>query len=302
MNHRSLQKIIHLLYFLLGIPVILGIIYVVGSLFFSLPNYFSWSKVHLFFVILLEPLLTVILLDKWIHLKQKDKKPNPWVFILIFFVINSIALFVFFQYYSHPERAQYDSVKILLKITPFLWVIAIISNLFCIVKVFREKITRVWKNFSFSRTTILDQLSTKSTALILIGFFILGLTLRLINLDQYPPYVDEYIHTHTAFGVMSGLPMTWNRAFLSVTVPVLLSYKLFGITLWAARFPMVVFNMLAIFPLYFLGKKVNKTVGFISVFLFTLNPWIIAASRTVREYAVIPLYFFLSCSIPFGST
>ena len=232
--------------------------------------------------------------NKWIKSKQKNRKPNPWIFILIFFVINLLALFVFSLYYNHPERAQYDSVKILLKIEPFLWMIGILSILFCIVKVFGKIIAWVWNNFSFATSTVLDRWSTKYTALILVGFFVFGLGLRLINLDQYPPYVDEYIHTHTAFGVISGLPMTWNRAFLPVTLPVIISYRLFGVNLWAARLPMVVFNMLAIFPLYFIGKKVNKNIGFISIFLFTLNPWIIAASRTVREYAVIPLYFFLS--------
>ena len=57
---------------------------------------------------------------------------------------------------------------------------------------------------------------------------------------------------------------------------------------------MVVINMLAIFPLYALGRKINKTVGTICVALFVFSPWIIAASRTVRDYAVVPLFFYLA--------
>jgi hypothetical protein len=291
---HSPRKIIHLLYFVFGIPVILGIIYVVCTLLFSFPTYASWSQLHLFFVVLLEPLLLIFLFDKWTQAKNKKINPTPWVSILIFFIINTLALIALSKYYNNPGRAQYDSVKVLLGIEPFLWAVLAIGILFCLVIIFGKRIAHFWNTFSFTSNSIMDRLSNKKTIFFLGGFFILGLTLRLINLNQFPPYADEYIHTHNAFGVFSGLPVVWNRAFLPVTFPVIISYKLFGVSLWAARFPMVLFNMLAILPLYFLGKKINKLIGFISVFLFVFNPWIIAASRTVREYAVIPLYFFLS--------
>jgi len=32
------------------------------------------------------------------------------------------------------------------------------------------------------------------------------------------------------------------------------------------------------------------------VLLYVFSPWIIAVSRNVREYAVVPLFFYLDCS------
>jgi hypothetical protein len=64
--------------------------------------------------------------------------------------------------------------------------------------------------------------------------------------------------------------------------------------LWASRLPMVLINMLAIFPLYALTRKINRQVGMISVLLFVLSPWGMAVARTVRDYAVIPLFFYLA--------
>ena len=56
---------------------------------------------------------------------------------------------------------------------------------------------------------------------------------------------------------------------------------------------MIILNSLAVFPLYAIGNKVHRYAGWLAVFLFVFNPLNIASARSVREYAVLPLYFYL---------
>jgi hypothetical protein len=135
---------------------------------------------------------------------------------------------------------------------------------------------------------------SRNQAIYLIALFIIGLSIRLYNLDGFPPYTDEYAHTGTAVFLLNGTVTSYHRAFWIVTIPVYLSYLLFGVSLWAGRLPMVILNMLAIFPAFTLGKKLSRPIAYISAALFTFNPWIIAVSRTVREYAVLPIFFYLA--------
>jgi predicted membrane-bound mannosyltransferase len=159
---------------------------------------------------------------------------------------------------------------------------------------FRESLLRIWTTYSFSTDKEETRKDTWLTVAFLLICFIIGLGLRLYNLGGFPAYVDEYLHMSTAIGIIKGNPVEYFRAFLTVSLPVYLSYRIFGISLWAGRLPMVLINMLAIFPLYLLGRKINKGVGYLSVLLFMFSPWIIADSRTVRDYAVVPLFFYLA--------
>lgn len=107
-----------------------------------------------------------------------------------------------------------------------------------------------------------------------------------------PFYLDEQLHTHQAIELLNGGELTYQRSFLPVTFPVLLSFKFFGISWLKARLPMIFLNVLSVFPLYLLFNKVNKWLAFAAVGLFLINPWAIAVSRNVREYAVLPLFFY----------
>jgi len=118
-----------------------------------------------------------------------------------------------------------------------------------------------------------------------------------IPFGGFPPFVDEYAQIHTAIAIYLGQPVDYTRSFLTVSLPVYLSYRIFGMSLWAGRLPMVLINMMAIFPLYFLVKKINKGAAYISVLLYVFSPWIIAVSRNVREYAVVPLFFYLDALV-----
>jgi len=84
----------------------------------------------------------------------------------------------------------------------------------------------------------------------------------------------------------------YQRSLFIVTLPVVLFFRVFGFTLWAARLPGVLFNSLAVIPLYLITKKINRPVAFLSCILFATNPWLIAVSRYVREYGYYPFYFY----------
>ena len=149
-----------------------------------------------------------------------------------------------------------------------------------------------------STESLLDSIRFKWIFLAVV--FVIGSILRLINLDKFPPQVDEYTHTHAAYLLLNGLPSDYTRGFLTVTIPILLSFKLVGVSLLTARIPMAILNMVAIFPLFNLGKKINPIVAMASVLLFTVNPLIIALARNVREYAIVPIFIFFTLDLLTG--
>jgi hypothetical protein len=129
---------------------------------------------------------------------------------------------------------------------------------------------------------------------IVIGTIALAILLRVFNLDRLPPLTDEFLHLLAAKAIANGssLNTVYQRSLLIVTLPVVLSFRVFGFKLWAARLPGVLFNSLAIIPLYLITKKINRPIAFLSCILFATNPWLIAVSRYVREYGYYPFYFY----------
>lgn len=130
--------------------------------------------------------------------------------------------------------------------------------------------------------------------IILIGILILALLLRIFNLDGLPPYTDEYAHLLAAKDILSGVSLSevYQRSLIIVTFPVALSFHVFGMSLWAARLPGVLFNVLAILPLYLIMKWINRPIAILTCLLYATSPWIIAVARNVREYAYYPFYFY----------
>ena len=129
---------------------------------------------------------------------------------------------------------------------------------------------------------------------IVIGTIALAILLRVFNLDRLSPLTDEYPHLLAAQAIASGssLNTLYQRSLLIVTLPVALFFRFFGYKLWVARLPGVLFNSLAIIPLYLITKKINRPVAFLSCILFATSPWLIAVSRYVREYGYYPFYFY----------
>lgn len=125
-------------------------------------------------------------------------------------------------------------------------------------------------------------------------FCFFGLYARLYRLDFLDPSTDEYYHLIAAKQLAEGkgLQEVYQRGLFIVTIPITLAFKFFGHSVFVARVVGVIINMLAVIPLHCIGKKINKTFSLILIALYTLNPWTIALSRNIREYAYYPVIFY----------
>jgi len=72
-----------------------------------------------------------------------------------------------------------------------------------------------------------------------------------------------------------------------------LALGVFGHEVWIGRAIGVVFNILALAPLYVLTRKINRPVAITVCLLYATSPWIITFARVAREYAYYPMYFYL---------
>jgi hypothetical protein len=134
----------------------------------------------------------------------------------------------------------------------------------------------------------------RADAALLLGVGALAVLLRLPNLGTPFPAVDEYYHLIAARQIAEGaaLNTVYQRGVWLVTVPISISLRLFGYQLWAARVVGVLFNVLAILPLYLLTRKLNRPIAVLSIILFATSPWIVTFARIAREYAFYPFYFY----------
>jgi hypothetical protein len=304
-----LMKIKLALYLLFGLPLVASLVWLVAGNFIPLPFYLSVSQLHMVIFLFSELLLLTIMVHLLCKTPEKSRKDVIWLLIFIFSLVNLVLVLLLRGFYSRPAFSGYGSVQTALKfavsIIVFLSLVLVFSLIRMIIQVRKISSDKpeakhslyigIWKNLKNSWEQFWKVPSPgnrKFTIFFLAICFVIGLALRLINLGQLPPYVDEYAHTHAAYQLLTEGTFGYSRAFLTITLPVFLSMKVFGQSLWAARFPMVLLNMAAIVPLYAFTKKMNKKVGFISVLLFILSPWIIGVSKTIREYAVAPLFFF----------
>jgi len=286
------KKYRKLIYAVLTLPVAAGVIYQLTYYYLYPLPYFSWPKFHLAIIPFAELFLLFACIDIFIHYSDRQDFTLGWQLIFYFATINLTVVNALAAYYG--DLAQYSAARLVLSFVPAAKYLLIFITFLSFWMGFNKLLISIWNTFSFAVDEEESRKGIWLTIAILLTCFIIGLGLRLYNLAGFPPYVDEYPHMRKAIAIIEGQPLEYARAYLTVSLPVYLSYRIFGISLWASRLPMVLINMLAIFPLYALGRKINKAVGYISVFLFVFSPWIIAASRTVRDYAVVPLFFYLA--------
>ena len=318
-----MKKIRHLLInihwpanMILILLIIAGYAFWIVSKFYNLPFQIPETRLLLVLIPLTEFLFLSILIYIGCRSKPTRKNQMLWLLVFIFSIVNLIIVSLFRLYFAHPMWAGYVRVQkaidtssfiiallFILVITSFYMAFLFYKNsphsLFfevtTFIKIKLAQIKSFWKQILVEE----DPPSKVFTITFLTACFVIGLTLRLINLDGFPPHVDEYIHTHAVKLLMDGEKLYWRRAFFTVNIPVLISYLLLGVSQWTSRFPMVVLNMVGIFPLYALTKKINISVAILSVFLFSSSPWIIGASQITRDYAAAPILFFLPATLLF---
>lgn len=124
-----------------------------------------------------------------------------------------------------------------------------------------------------------------------------GLLLRLWNLTILDPYIDEYNHLLAAQQYLANGEFEYQRAKL-VTYFVSIFYWIgnassFYEYLFWGRIPGAIFGALTAIPIYFLARRISHQVGIASAVLWTLSPWTIGVSRTIREYAFYPFFILL---------
>lgn len=272
--------------FLLGLGVFLPLAYSLLAVNGILP-YVSLSRIHLIVTPFAELLFILILVDTYKRNKG-NVHLNLWAFLFLFSLANLGLAGYFYHFYTTQAVPDAASVSLVLQGAPYGFIALSIALVVSFYFGFRGIFALIWQKFTYEG----GQIPEKWIPILLGLFFLVGVGLRLYNLGGFPPYVDEYIHTNQAFSLYGGNGWEWDRAYLTVTWPVYFSFLGFGVNLWAARLPMIFINMLAIFPLYWLGRRINPAVGLICAALFVFSPWIIASSRTVRDYAVVPVFFY----------
>ncbi len=134
------------------------------------------------------------------------------------------------------------------------------------------------------------------SGLILI-IFIFGLVIRMINLSYLDPYTDEYLHLIAAKNLIQSGTLEYSRGLI---VTLLTSFFIWVGNpenlkdfIFLGRIPSVIFSISTIFPLYLIAKRVSKKIGIITIFLWTISPWAIGVSKTIREYSYYPFFILI---------
>lgn len=150
---------------------------------------------------------------------------------------------------------------------------------------------------------------------ILVGIVILGLLARLYNITEPFIGLHDWASADIArpaqawlqYGFFNtGCAPVWNTGMVldgykyylhwpSLTyVFILISYKLFGVSDWAARLVPVFFNTMAIIMVYLLGKQLwNRTVGLWGAFFFAVIPINVYYGRIV-VFEPVSIFFVLT--------
>lgn len=137
---------------------------------------------------------------------------------------------------------------------------------------------------------------------------LLFLVTRFYRIDSIPSsvYWDEASIGYNAYSVLTTGKDEWGetlplhfRAFGEFKLPVyvysvVISEFVFGVKVFAVRFPSVVFGLLSIIGLYFLTLELTKkkSIALLGSFVFSITPWFFIFSRTGYE-AVAGLAFFI---------
>lgn len=146
------------------------------------------------------------------------------------------------------------------------------------------------------------------TKVILFLIVILAFFLRVYRVDEIPPSIswDEAGVGYNAYSIANygrdewgvSLPVAF-KSFGDDKSPVhiyltALSVKLFDLSEFSTRVPMVVFGVADVVLLFFLGSLwFSEEVGLIAAFFLSISPYNIQFSRFNHE-AVIALFFFMA--------
>lgn len=149
----------------------------------------------------------------------------------------------------------------------------------------------------------------KSAKITLFLIVLLGVVMRLVLLDKYPVGVtgDEIQQGYTGYSILQTGRDEWGeflplfpRGFGDYKPPVysyltIPAIAVFGLDVFAVRFPAAVMGTLLIIVTYFLVKEwfKERNLALWSAFLLSISPWHVQLSRTAFEGGVGVLLFTL---------
>jgi len=152
--------------------------------------------------------------------------------------------------------------------------------------------------------------SNKKTVVILFIIFLVALLLRIWKLGTLPhdPYEDEIMSGYVGrFILQNGKDLygnAWPLLYFNkfgdyyIILPMYLSgisTFLFGMTVFATRFPAALIGAFAVFPVYLFSSELfkNNKVALLSAFFLAITPWHIVLSRASAEGVIGSTVFLL---------
>jgi 4-amino-4-deoxy-L-arabinose transferase-like glycosyltransferase len=134
-----------------------------------------------------------------------------------------------------------------------------------------------------------DEIDSKYEHLIVIGLMLIALVTRIYGIWEWNIYGDEYTTITYAAERSKNL---YNSAYY---ILVLGSYKLFGVNVWSARLPAVLFGVLSI-PIFYMTWRnvIGRNAALIGALFITFHGWHLMYSQFSRFYTAVFLFGSLS--------
>jgi len=141
--------------------------------------------------------------------------------------------------------------------------------------------------------------------ILLILILVFAFYLRVYSLSNAPFWIDESISTLASVNILEkGLPI-FDSGFLYERAYLFHYLQAFSLLFWfsefGARFVSVIFGLLTIVLIYFIGKEYSKTGGIISALFLAVFYLEVFYSRQARFYQLFQLLFFLSIYLLYKS-
>lgn len=148
--------------------------------------------------------------------------------------------------------------------------------------------------------TLVPHLKSKTSIALLLFLIICGFILRFYHLGAQSLWTDEAISANAAIAMLKhGTPtfpsgVVYMRAILN-TFFISLSFMIFGVSEFSARFPSVIFGTLTIPLVYVMGTRLgNRKIGLIAALFVTFSVMEIAWSRQARMYQQLQFFYLAS--------
>ncbi len=289
----------------------------------SLYHFFCWLGILLLFVIILlkyffknqsiwpefinTPVMLFVLLFLAVtiyvirHPVVKHERSLFW-FLVILFGLNYLWSFSRLEY---PEYDQYGFsiyLQYLLIIMAMLVLPTVRSKLYDFynnLKKFAEVLfngqregSSKWKVGSKKKKNNLLNICSWFTHngcglfILILLVFLLGLGLRLYHLDQLDPAGDEYRHLLAAKHYLADGYYDYPNSNITTGI-LILTQKITGSSsLFILRLPFAMIGSLSVLLLFFLGRKMNTTIGLIAAYLYACLPLAVGMSRYIRGYEI----------------